>query len=135
MSWKRGFQLGLTSAILASIACYIYSYIYSVSFFVDFSKVINIMSILSSCIIACLLMAVGYVAVIKWKGERFIGWANVLYSILSFASIVAVLSFNLPLDIEVPEMFPGLAIPMHFFPVLSLITIFPFFTNKTMNIA
>jgi len=130
MSWKKGLWLGLISSILASIACYIYSYLYTIAFYVDFSKVINLTSIISSCIIACLLMAVGYVVLIKWNGQRLIGWVNTVYSILSFASIVGVLSFNLPLDIESPEMFPGLAIPMHCFPVLSFLTIYPFFINR-----
>jgi hypothetical protein len=40
---------------------------------------------------------------------------------------------SLPLDIEYPELFPGLVVPMHFFPAYAFLTIYPFFkqTNKS----
>jgi hypothetical protein len=130
MNWKRGLVLGLASAFLSGLACVIYAQIYSRAFYVDFSKVINISDMIGSSVIGCLLMTAGYILLIKWKGNKLIPWANVVYGISSFASIVAVLSFKLPLDMESPELFPGLAIPMHFFPVLSFLTVCPFFKNK-----
>jgi len=36
---------------------------------------------------------------------------------------------SLPLDIEYPEMFPGLAITMHFFPAIIFFGLYPFFTK------
>ena len=60
-------------------------------------------------------MAIGYKIGLKLKGEKTLGLLNVFYSIISFASIAEVIIYNLPLDIEFPEMFPGFAIPMHFF--------------------
>ena len=75
-------------------------------------------------------MGLGYYVGYKWKGEKSIPWINILISVLSFASIVGVLGIQLPLTIESPEMFPGLAIPMHFFPALAFFTISPFFKIK-----
>ncbi len=129
MSWKRIFLLGFISSLLASLACIIYAQIYKEAFYVDFGGVVGPANIISSCIIGCLLMAVGYKTILHFKGSKALGWTNIAYSILSFVSIIGVLGFNLPLDMESPEMFPGMVIPMHFFPVLSLLTVFPFFQS------
>ena len=115
------------SALLAIMACFIYNKVYSGSFYVDFSKIITTTSIIMSCVVACSLMTLGYALVNKWKSGKFIGWVNILYTLITFATIVGIMSFKLPLDIEFPEMFPGLAIPMHFFPLLSFLAIMPFF--------
>lgn len=72
-------------------------------------------------------MAVGCMMAVKWKGTKMIGWLNIAYSVISFATIAGVFGFNLPLDTESPELFPGMIIPMHFFPVLAILSIFPFF--------
>lgn len=130
MSWKQSFMLGIVSTFLASLACIIFAKIYSQAYYVDFGKIVAPLNIISSCAIGCFLMAIGYKLGIKWKGEKLIAWLNIIYSVLSFASIVGVLGFNLPLDIESPEMFAGMVIPMHFFPALSLFTIYPFFKIK-----
>ena len=127
MSWKQTFLIGAVSTVLSALACIIYAKIYSEAFFVDFSKVAGTLNFIAASAIGCFLMAVGYRLAMQWKGEKIMGWLNILYSVLSFASIAAVLGFNLPLDIESPEMFPGMVIPMHFFPVLSFLTIIPFF--------
>ncbi len=126
MSWKQTFILGLAGTVLSGLACFLYAKIYSEALFVDFSKVVGLANMISASAIGCFLMAIAYKLAIKWKGTKTIGWLNVIYSILSFASIAGVLGFNLPLEIESPELFPGMVIPMHFFPVLSILTIYPF---------
>lgn len=127
MNWKSTLILGAISSTLASIACIIYAKIYSETQLVDFSKVANNISFILSSSIGCFLMASGYKLILAWKGENTLGWINIIYSVLSFASIIGVIGYNLPLEIEFPEMFPGLVIPMHFFPILSFLTVYPFF--------
>ena len=135
MSWKQIFTMGIAGSLLSSLASIIYLNIYKEAFIVDFSKIASTSNIFAACSIGCLLMAIGYKLAIKWKGEKAIGWLNIAYSVFSFASIAGVFGFNLPLDTEWPELFPGMIIPMHFFPVLSILTIFPFFklTNHDNN--
>jgi hypothetical protein len=87
-------------------------------------------SVIMTCLVASTLMALGYMLATRWKPTLNPGWLNLLYVVLSFASIIVVLSFKLPLDIEFPELFPGLAIPMHFFPVLAFLAIVPFFKSN-----
>lgn len=127
MSWKQVLLFGASGALLAALAGVIYNQLYSTAFFVDFGRVLGPVNIIVSCTLGCFLMALGYKLMFGWKGVKLAGWINIVYSILSFASIAGVLGFNLPLDMESPEMFPGLAIPMHFFPALSMFAIFPFF--------
>ncbi len=127
MSWKQSFTVGIISALLSSIACIIYAKIYSEAFYVNFWALVGFGNMSAASAIGTLLMAIGYKLAIQWKGIKTVGWLNILYCVISFASIAGVLGFNLPLEIESPEMFPGLVIPMHFFPLLSFLVILPFF--------
>jgi hypothetical protein len=133
MSWKQALILGGVGSVLSSMASIIYSNIYSEAMIVDFTAVAGVSSIVSACIIGCFLMVVGYKLAIKWKGSKVIGWLNVFYSLFSFATIAGVFGFNLPLETESPELFPGLIIPMHFFPVLSVVSVLPFFKMNVPN--
>ena len=127
MNLKKGLLLGLTSGIVAGGVGTLYNAIYNEAFYTDFSSVLNTTGIFIACIIGCLLMGLGYVVAARLKRPLLIPILNVLYCILSFASIIGVLDFKLPLTIDGPEAFPGLAIPMHFFPALSFFALVPFF--------
>ncbi len=127
MNWRQALIMGIAGSLLSSLASVIYMNIYNEALVVDFSKVAGISNIIAANTIGCLLMALGYMFIINWKGVKTIGWLNIVFSVLSFASIVGVMGFNLPLDTESPELFPGMIIPMHFFPILSILVIFPFF--------
>lgn len=130
MNWKQTLIMGIVGSLLTSLASIIYLNIYKEALIVDFSKVAGISNIIAACSIGCLLMAVGYKLAIKWKGTKTIGWLNIVFTVFSFATIAGVMGFNLPMEIESPELFPGMIIPMHFFPVLSILTIYPFFKIK-----
>lgn len=129
MSWKNAFILGAVSTVLAALACIVYASIYAGALDVNFSKVAGIPNFIVASAFGCLLMATGYKLVIKWGGTKWMGWLNVLYGILSFASIAGVFGVNLPLDIQSPELFPGMVVPMHFFPLLSVLMVWSFFQS------
>ncbi len=134
MNFTKGLLLGLTSGIVSSGVCIAYNGIYSDSFRLDFSAVLTTTGIVLSSILGCLLMAMGYVIISKLKKPALIPWLNIVYCVLSFVSIIGVLAFELPLEMDSPEMFPGLAVPMHFFPTLSFLALVPFFWKlKTSN--
>ena len=105
----------------------VYNSIYSSAFELDFSSILNIGGIVGSTLIGCVLMGLAYYLGYRWKGEKLFRWINIIISVLSFVSIMGVLGMQLPLTIESPEMFPGLAIPMHFFPALSFLVVYSFF--------
>ncbi len=133
MSWKKAITIVAVSALLSAISCIIYAKIYAETLLVDFSEVAGTTNFIISSTIGCLLMTIGYKLAIKWKGVKTMKWMNILYGILSFASIASVFNFNLPLDIEYPEMFPGFVIPMHFFPLLSFLIVLPFFNMENKS--
>ncbi|SEL02360.1 hypothetical protein [Parapedobacter koreensis] len=130
MKWKKFLLQGGTASLLSIIACLIYQEIYTHTFETDFAAVLNITGIVGASILGCLLISLGYVLIEKWNKSQWIGIFNLVVTGLSFASVISPLATTLPLDMESPELFPGLAIPMHFFPALAFFTIVPFFNEK-----
>lgn len=128
--FKKIFFHGLTAALITTTAAIIYKRIYFFATEADFSKVLNTVSIIGLSIIVCLLAAFlywGMIALLKKKGELVF---NFLFSIISFACVIIPISLTLPLDIKFPELFPGLAVPMVFFPAMSWYTVKPLFTKR-----
>lgn len=131
--FKKIFFHGLTASVLSAVACIIFFKIYFFATEADFSKVINIPVLIGINLAACLIAAIGYWVIIKWlpkSGEIFFNFA---FTILSFASVIIPISISLPLDIEYPELFPGLAVPMHFFPALAWFTLQPLFKQNKIS--
>ena len=128
--FKKLFLLGLVSGVLAGVASLVYERVYRTSLGVDFSTVAASTAIVASSVLGGILAAIGYWLldrIFKGKGEIIF---NLLFTILSFASILAPLATRLPLDVEMPELFPGLTVPMHFFPALAWFTLKPLFIKQ-----
>ena len=130
---KRIFKQGITAGIVSAAASSIYFKIYQSALGTEFDKIINVSAIIGASIIATMLMAGAYALLLKLKKQKFNGVLNILIAVLSFASILSPMSMSLPLDIETPELFPGLVVPMHFFPALIFFAIAPFFNNTDKN--
>jgi uncharacterized membrane protein len=128
---KKLFIQGLSAGILSSIACIIYNRIYLFATEVDFSKVVNIPVLISINLLACILAAAGYFVFKKLFKKNAELLFNLTFSILSFISVMYPISISLPLSIKNPELFPGLTVPMHFFPALAWFTLRPLFVNET----
>jgi len=128
--FKKIFFHAITAAVLASIAAIIYTRIYFFATEADFSKVLNTTTVIGLNAIICLLAAFLFwtlQALMKKKGEVIF---NFVFSIASFACVIIPISLTLPLDIEFPELFPGLAVPMIFFPAVAWYTVQPLFVSK-----
>ncbi len=126
--FKKIFLHGIVASVLASIAAIIYNRIYLFATEADFSKVLNPATIIALNVIICLFAAFMYWALtelLKKKGEIVF---NFVFSIVSFACVIIPISITLPLDIQFPELFPGLAVPMAFFPAMAWYTVNPLFT-------
>jgi len=115
---------------MAAAAAIIYSNIYQNALGTDFHKIINIGSLTGACLFGCMLMAIGYYLLERFNKENLKGVLNIVIALLSFVSIISPISMSLPLDITTPELFPGLVVPMHFFPIVAFLCIAPFFKNK-----
>ena len=127
--WKFVFQ-GLIAGLLASLAGVIYFNIYQGLLLTEFDAVINVGSIIGASIFGCMLIAVGQLIIARWNKPNLVGIFNLLVLVLSFASIIGAIGMTLPLDIDFPELFPGLVVPMHFFPALAYFAIAPFFKKE-----
>ena len=121
---------GIIAGVLAAVAAIIYNRIYYFANEVDFSKVVNTGSMIGANMLACMVAALACWGLKKWLGGRAEIIFNFAFVILSFGSIAYPIAVKLPLDILNPELFPGLAIPMHFFPSLAWFTINPFFEKN-----
>lgn len=131
--FKRIFFLGIIAGILASIAAIIYNRIYFFATETDFSKILNATTIIGLNLIICLLACFLFwllVYLLKKNGEIIF---NFLFLILSFASVIIPISISLPLDIKNPELFPGVAVPMVFFPALAWHTLRPLFKMNNIS--
>jgi hypothetical protein len=131
--FKKALLLGIVSGLLAGIAGLVYERMYFKINEADFTKVASTVRILSSSLFGGVLAAIGYTAFIKLlKGRGEIAF-NLVFTILSFASLLLPIAFKLPLTIETPELFPGMVIPMHFFPALGWYTLKPLFMRPATH--
>ncbi|MEQ9117461.1 hypothetical protein [Fulvivirga sp.] len=127
MDTKNLLWHGVLSSTFASMAGVIYFEIYQYLMLSEFNSVVNWGSIVGASTLGCLLMMLGYWILTKFRLIKLMGWMNLLIAILSFASIIGAMDTALPLDIDYPELFPGLVVPMHFFPAVSFFGLAPFF--------
>ena len=125
--FKRSLSLGIIAGLLAGMASLVYQKVYASSLGEDFATIAKPVAIISISLFAGLVAALLYWSLNNWlrnKGEIIF---NFVFVILSFASILAPFAMKLPFDIETPELFPGLIVPMHFFPALAWFTLKPLF--------
>jgi hypothetical protein len=126
---KPSLNLGLFAGILAASESIIYSKIYSSALGVDFSMIVTIPNITIASIAVCLVAGIVYLFLYKWLQEKTGFTFNMMFFLLSLATVVIPFAFKLPLTIDNPELFPGLVIPMHIFPVLAWLTLKPLLFN------
>jgi hypothetical protein len=127
---KKVLLHGLTAGIFAAIASIVYNYAYTKAMWVDFSSIINTFSIIGSTLFGTMLAALGYHFFSKLVKKGTDVWFNIIFLVLSFASFAGSFATELPLEIESPELFPGLSVPMHLFPVLFWLATKPLFNQK-----
>lgn len=127
MNIKNGLLLGIISGLVSGGICLLYSMIYYKASYTDFSTIVTPAGMFISSLIGTVLMAAGYLVVGRINKPNLYPIANIIYSAVSFGSTIGVITYTLPMDIQAPEMFPALAIPMHFFPIMSFLSLAPFF--------
>jgi hypothetical protein len=130
--FKKIFFHSIVAGILAAIAGMIYNRIYFFATETDFSKILNPVSIISLNIAVSVIASLIYWALACWLKSRGEIVFNFLFSIISFAMVMIPISISLPLEIKNPELFPGLAVPMIFFPSLAWYTVKPLFTHSAL---
>ena len=127
---KKAFFHGIIAGVLAAAAGIVYFTIYQNTLGTEFDKVVNGRSIAGASVFGCMLMAIVYWLLERFNKENLKGIVNIVIALVSFVSILSPISMSLPLDIKNPELFPGLVVPMHFFPALAFFCLVPFFKKK-----
>ena len=127
---KKSLGLGLVSGLLAGIAGVIYAHLYYTINEADFSKVASTINILAASLFGGVLAAIGYTLLDKWLKTRGEIVFNLVFTLISFISLLAPIAVRLPRNIDTPELFPGMVIPMHFFPALAWFTLKPLFIKS-----
>ena len=111
---KKSLALGLVSGLLAGIAGVIYAHLYYTINEADFSKVASTINILAASLFGGVLAAIGYTLLDKWLKTRGEIVFNLVFTLISFISLLAPIAVRLPRNIDTPELFPGMVIPIIF---------------------
>ena len=127
---KKSLGLGFISGLLAGIAGVIYAHLYYTINEADFSKVASTINILAASLFGGVLASIGYTLLDKWLKTRGEIVFNLVFTLISFITLLAPIAVRLPRNIDTPELFPGMVIPMHFFPALAWFTLKPLFIKS-----
>jgi hypothetical protein len=127
---KKLLFLGLISGILAGIVSVLFQQLYTHSVGADFSTIAKPAGIVISCTIGCLVASLGYWILERWTKGNTDAVFNLVFVVLSFATLLGPIKAKLPLEIDRPELFLGLTVPMHLFPVLGWLTLKPLFLSS-----
>lgn len=124
---KKLLLLGAVSGLLAGVLSLIYSRVYAHYLGVDFTSIATPAKMIVASVVGGLVAALGYALLHRMLGVRTDAVFNLLFTALSFASILWPIATKLPLELQSPELFPWLVMPMHLFPVLGWLTLKPWF--------
>jgi hypothetical protein len=127
--FKKIFLQAILASLLAFIASVIYRRIYFFATEVDFSKVLSLGRLAGICILVSMLAAFLYYGLNRWLKKRGDVVFNFLFSIITFACVMVPISITLPLNVQSPELFPGLGVPIVFFPAMAWFTVNPLFSK------
>lgn len=132
--FKKVFFHALVATFVTAVAAIVYNRIYFFATEADFSKIINTGSIICLSIITCFATGIIYYAMVRLLKRNAEIPFNFLLSIISFCAVMYPISVSLPLDVKFPELFPGLAVPMVFFPAIAWYTVKPVFSTAEITI-
>lgn len=130
--FKRLLLLGLVSGVMAGLAAFIYQKVYFKANEANFSAIVTPAKIFVGGILINLLASVVYGLLTKWLPKAGEIIFNLLFVILSFGAIVIPIGYVLPMDFDESALFlfPGLTVPMLFFPALAWFTLKPIFVKQ-----
>lgn len=128
--FKRSILLGAVSGLLAGIASIVYQKVYAASLGYDFAMIAQPVAIFAASMLGGLVAGILFFFLNRWLKARGEVVFNFFFVILSFVSMLLAFAMKLPLEVEMPELFPGLVVPMHFFPALAWFTLKPLFIRS-----
>lgn len=137
MLFKRSLYLGILAGLLSALGCVVYTvFIWKDQYQLDYFQLISWWNLLASCMLGCLLAALGHWAAIRAMPKYGEFAFNMLFSMLTFASLLGPIGYTWPVDVTdeiqmLTEYFAFYAMPLHFFPALVWFTLRPLFFSTT----
>jgi hypothetical protein len=134
--FTKSLMVGITAGILSGVASIIFAIVYKEVMFVDFSPVMSNANLIGACMFGCILASIGYWGLTKLSPKFGEIIFNLLFVILTFASIISPIMFKFPpeLDVkgidEITMYFQPFTITLHFFPALIWFAVKPIFVKK-----
>lgn len=127
--FKKYFLNGLAAGSFSGLAAFFYYRIYVAALEVSFSSIVSAASIFSASLFAGMLIALFCFGIDKLFKKDMEVLTNLLLTGGTFVSLIIPFMISLPLDVDHPELFPGLVVPMQLFPVLGWFAFKPMFRN------
>lgn len=126
---KRNLIHGTLAGLLAGLVSVAYQMVYSSNMLVDFSAIAMPVMILISTVLGTLIASLGYWLLkrFNWFGEKTDLVFSLIFFALSFVSIYGTFGAPLPEGTLHADLFAGLVIPMHFFPMMLWLMVKPLF--------
>lgn len=127
--FKNSIFLGLASGLSAGTAAIIFAGVYKEAMYVDFSEVLTSANLIGACVFGTTIASLGYLLIKKVLPKKGDLVFNILFTLLTFASIVGPIAHTFPpeMDDMIQSYFPSFAITLHFFPMLFWLVLKPFF--------
>jgi len=132
--YRKVFFLSLCAGIFSAVACIVYQRVYFFALEAEYSKLVNIGSLMGMCVLGCMVAGIGFFLLRKYLPKNGEAIFNLGFVLLSFGTIIFPFAISLPLDIKAPELFPGLTVPMHFFPAMGWFALRNLFIKEKGNI-
>jgi len=127
--FKKYFLNGLAAGSFSGLAAFFYYRIYVAALDISFSSIVSTASIFSASLFAGMLIALFGFGIDKLFKKDMTILTNLLLTGGTFVSLIIPFMISLPLDVDHPELFPGLVVPMQLFPVLGWFAFKPMFWN------
>ncbi|PSL30789.1 hypothetical protein [Chitinophaga ginsengisoli] len=127
--FKKYFLNGLAAGIFSGLAAFFYYRVYVAALEVAYNSIVSPASIFSASLFAGMLIALFCFGIDKLFKKEMETLTSLLLTGGVLVSIIIPFMISLPLDVDHPELFPGLVVPMQLFPVLGWFMFKPVFRN------
>jgi hypothetical protein len=128
--FKKYFFTGLAAGIFSGLAAFFYSIVYTTALEISYTRVVSPESIFSASLFAGMLIAFFCFGIDRLFQKEMEVLTGLLLACGTLLSLIIPFMVSLPLDVERPELFPGLVVPMQLFPALAWFVLKPMFRRS-----
>jgi len=131
----RSLILGIVAGLLSGTACLVFAKVYQETMYLDFSPLVGTMNYFGACLFGCVLASIGFWAAVKVMPKYGEAVFNLLFALLTFASILGPIGYVWPLDADqdLITYFPMYAMTLHFFPAVVWFALRPWFITANFK--